>query len=61
MRKKKMNVLHGLGIGAALGAAAGIAGGMMMGGGRQKMKKTAAKAFKAVGDVIENVQGMMGK
>ncbi len=58
MQKQKMNFVKGMGIGIAVGAAAGIAGKMVIKNNRSVAKST-SKAFKAVGDFVDGVQSII--
>jgi hypothetical protein len=49
----------GIGTGMAVGMAAGIAGTMMYSGNKKMIKKKAAKAVKAIGGIVDDVQSMM--
>jgi len=50
------NFLKGIGVGMVVGSAVG----MMMHSGKQENKNAWAKAIKSMGEVVENVSGVLG-
>ena len=53
-----MGIMKGMGVGLAVGMAAGFTGSQMMKNNKQ-MKRKANKALDAMGSLIDNVQYMM--
>lgn len=58
MSKNTMGIMKGMGVGLAVGMAAGFTGSQMMKNNKQ-MKRKANKALDAMGSLIDNVQYMM--
>ncbi len=55
----KMGFAKGMGTGLMLGVVGSIAGSIAYRSNKKSFKKQAGKAVKAVGDFMDNVQGMM--
>ncbi len=60
-KNKASNMMKGIGIGMAIGGVSAAMGSCCMKSGScmKNGKKSASKAIKAVGDVIDNIQFMM--
>lgn len=61
MNKKTMTATKTIGAIMAVGGAAAMIGSAVMTNGstKRQMKKTANKAIKTIGDVLDGIQGMM--
>ena len=61
MNKKTMNATKTIGAIMAVGGAAAIISSAVMNNGstKRQMKKTANKAMKTIGDVLDGIQSMM--
>ena len=59
MRKSTSGFMKGMGTGMMVGMIAGVAGDMMMNGGKKNLKKKASKAVKAVGNVMDDVSKLI--
>ena len=61
MNKKTMNATKTIGAIMAVGGAAAMIGSAVMNNGstKRQMKKTANKAMKTIGDVLDGIQSMM--
>lgn len=58
MTKQFKNVAKGVGIGMAIGSAVSIANAVM-GPKKKNIKKTASKAVRTVGDIVDTVSYML--
>jgi len=58
MHKGKSGIVKGLGAGMAAGVVVGLVGGTMM-KHNKNVKRTTAKAARAVSDFVNNIQYMM--
>jgi hypothetical protein len=59
MQKKGTKIAMGMGLGMAIGGAAGAIGGSMMHAAGSPAKKKAAKALRSVEDVLGSLQSML--
>ncbi len=57
--KKNSGMITGMTMGAVLGATIGAVATKGMSGKKNTLKKSAGKAFKAIGNVVDNVAYMM--
>jgi len=59
MKKQTAGFMKGIGTGVAVGIVASVAGKMMYDNNKKSIKKTAKKAVKAMGGMVDSVQNMM--
>ena len=59
MTRGIMGMVKGICIGMALGATAGVVGSGVVRSNKKGIKKTAGKALKAVGNIVDNMQYMV--